>query len=187
MSEDQTIIKLFLFKMIIKGEILELSELDKKIVELVAYHRQINKEKTGLNGLGTAANDQNHLYRNKIGFGAEYLFCKKTDIFPDFWIGNTSKIKGTDKYDAKLNGFSVDVKTSEKNIPLMTPFYSVSDCQIFAFFYCKYPKYRFEGFATNSMLFNQKNIKNVRVKSYVLEKKYLLDFKDLDLWQNMKF
>ena len=167
--------------MITKGEVFELSDIDQKIVELIATERQLNKERTGVNGKGTAANDDRHLYRNRIGFGAEYLLCKHNNLFPDFWIGNTSKMKGTDDYDAVINGFKVDVKTSEKDIPLMTPTYSKSDCDIFAYFYCKYPRYRFEGYATNKMLFQDHNIRDVRVQSYVLEKKYLLNFWDLDL------
>lgn len=135
------------------GDVFELSSIDKEIVELVAKQRQGNKEKTGLNGLGTAATDNRHLHRNIIGFGAEYIFCKHYNIFPDFWIGNTSKLKGTDNYDATINGYTIDVKTSDKDYPLMTPKYSKSDCNIFAYFYCKYPRYRFEGYATNDMLF----------------------------------
>ena len=168
-----------------KGDIFTLSEIDIQIVELVAHRRQKNKEDTCKNGLGTAAIDNKHLERNIIGFGAEYLFCKSYNLFPDFSIGNTSKLKGTDPCDAILGTKTIDVKTSTKDYPLMTPHYSISNCNIFALFYCIYPKYRFEGFATNNMLFNKQNLKKkysesyILKDSYVLPKKYLLEYNQL--------
>ena len=151
-----------------------LEPLEQKIVELTAKSRQDNKELTGVNGRGTAAVDDRHLYRNVIGFGAEFIFCKYYNIHCDYSIGNTSKIKGTDNYDATIFGISIDVKVTEKDLPLMTPEYSKSDVGGFAFFHCNYPSYFFKGFATNNQLFQEKNLKDVRVKSYVLENKYLL-------------
>jgi len=151
-----------------------LEPLEQQIVELTALARQDNKELTGVNGKGTVANDDKHLYRNIIGFGAEFIFCKQMNIHPDFSIGNTSKIQGTDNYDATWNGITIDVKTSEKDLPLMTPEYSRSNVDGFAFFHCNYPMYIFKGFATNQQLFNKENLKDVKVKSYVLELKNLL-------------
>ena len=72
---------------------LELTPIDIEIVELVASKRQKNKEDTGKNGMGTAATDDKHLERNIIGFGAEYLFCKYHNLFPDFSIGNTKSTR----------------------------------------------------------------------------------------------
>ena len=167
------------------GDVFTLTEIDIQIVELVAYKRQKNKEDTGKNGLGTAALDTKHLERNIIGFGAEQTFCKSYNLFPDFWIGNTSKSKGTDPCDAILHKKTIDVKTSTKDYPLMTPHYSISNCDIFALFYCIYPKYRFEGFATNDMLFNKQNLKKkysesyILKDSYVLPKQYLLEYNEL--------
>jgi len=151
-----------------------LEPLEQKIVELTAKARQHNKEVTGVNGKGTAANDDKHLYRNIIGFGAEFVFCKHYNIHCDYSIGNTSKKKGTDKYDAVINGFSIDVKVTEKKLPLMTPEYSKSDVDGFAFFHCNYPKYEFKGFATNEQLFKETNLKQIKVNSYVLDTKFLL-------------
>ena len=151
-----------------------LEPLEQKIVELTAEARQENKELTGVNGKGTAANDDKHLYRNIIGFGAEFIFCKHYNIHCDFSIGNTSKAKGTDVYDATWNGITIDVKVTEKDLPLMTPVYSKSDVGGFAFFHCKYPEFIFKVFATNDQLFQKENIKKVKVESYVLELKNLL-------------
>lgn len=152
-----------------------LEPLEQQIVELTAKARQNNKELTGVNGKGTAANDDKHLYRNIIGFGAEFIFCKYYNIHCDYSIGNTSKIKGTDNYDAVINGLTIDVKVTEKDLPLMTPEYSKSTVDGFAFFHCNYPEFTFKGFATNQQLFQQKNLRDVRVKSYVLDIKYLLN------------
>lgn len=151
-----------------------LTPLEQKIVELTAQARQHNKEITGVNGKGTAAKDDNHLHRNVIGFGGEFIFCKNYNLYPDFSIKNTSKIQGTDDYDATLNGITIDVKVTDKNLPLMTPHYSKSKVGGFAFFHCNYPEYTFKGFATNEQLFNEDNLRNVKVKSYVLELKNLL-------------
>ena len=64
----------------IVNNIYKLEPLEQKIVEMVAKARQKNKELTGVNGKGTAANDNKHLYRNIIGFGAEFIFCKHYNI-----------------------------------------------------------------------------------------------------------
>lgn len=152
-----------------------LEPLEQQIVELTAKARQDNKELTGVNGKGTAANDNKHLYRNVIGFGAEFVFCKYYNLHCDYSIGNTSKIKGTDNYDAVINGLTIDVKVTEKALPLMTPEYSKSDVDGFAFFHCTYPEYIFKGFATNDLLFQEKNLRQIKVKSYVLEIEDLLN------------
>ena len=105
-----------------------------ELVRFVANQRQSNKEATGLDGKGTV-NERSSVDLNSAGFGAEYLFCKQMNLMPDFSVGNTSKIKGTDLYDAQWNGMSVDVKVSRKhNNPMMIPTYSKCDVKIFAFF-----------------------------------------------------
>lgn len=151
-----------------------LTPLEQKIVEITGKARQKNKELTGINGKGAVANNNEYLHNNIIGFGAEFIFCKHYNLHCDFYIGNTSKIKGTDVYDATWNGISIDVKVTEKDLPLMTPAFSKSDVGGFAFFHCKYPEFIFKGFATNDQLFQKENIKKVKVESYVLELKNLL-------------
>jgi len=152
-----------------------LEPLEQQIVELTAKARQDNKELTGWNGSGTVSNDNKHLHRNIIGFGAEFIFCKYYNLHCDYSIGNTSKKKGTDNYDAVIDGFTIDVKTTEKNHPLMIAEYLKSDVDGFAFFHCNYPKYIFKGFATNELLFQEKNKRQTLVKSYVLEIEDLLN------------
>ena len=156
-----------------------LNEIEQKIVQFIATQRQINKENTGWNGIGTAATDDKHLERNIIGFGAEFIFCREQNLFPDFTIGNFSKIQGTDAYDAKWGGYTIDVKATDKQHPLMTPTYSKSDAEVFAFFWCDYPTFIFKGYTTNKMLFDQKNIKKFKVESYVLENHLLLSEQNL--------
>ena len=63
----------------------------------------------------------------------------------------------------------------------MIPQYAKSNCEIFALFSCKYPKYRFEGFATNEMIFKKSNLRMTRVVAYVLEKSKLLDITQLNI------
>jgi hypothetical protein len=140
--------------------------------ELIRFHakqRQINKERSGIDGLGTV-NEKSGLELNSAGFGAEYVFCREMNLMPDFSVNNDSKKEGTDKYDANWNGWSVDVKCSRnmKN-PMMIPKYSKCDVDIFAFFQGDLPCYEFKGFATNGMVFNEKNLKHTRVLSYVLD------------------
>jgi len=140
--------------------------------ELIRFHakqRQINKERSGIDGLGTV-NDNSGLELNYVGFAAEYIFCREMNLMPDFSVGNTSKIKGTDKYDATWNGCSVDVKCSRNiNNPMMIPKYSICDVDIFAFFQGNNRRFEFKGFATNGMVFNEKRLRHTRVLSYVLE------------------
>jgi hypothetical protein len=165
------------------GDTFTLTEIEQQIVELVSNARQDNKEATNVSTATTVADDDNHRYRHKIGFGAEFLFCKHTNVFPDFWIGNYSKYKGTDEYDAVLNGMSVDVKTSDSSkgnmYPLMIPEYSKTDCNLFAYFHCIYPRYRFAGYATKEMLYKEENKRKTKVLSYVLELKDLIELQEV--------
>ena len=95
---------------------------------------------------------------------------------------NTSKNLGTDYYDAFIWNKTIDIKVNRNSDhPLMIPEYAKSECQLFALFSCKYPRYRFEGFATNRMVFKAKNLRMTRVMSYVVEKHKLLSLDDLEI------
>tara|TARA_Y100000114_G_scaffold42249_1_gene37608 strand:+ start:65 stop:565 length:501 start_codon:yes stop_codon:yes gene_type:complete len=164
-----------------KGKIYTLDKTEQLIVELVASKRQKNKEVTGWNGYRTVA-DKNDVELNKSGFGAEFIFCREMNLCPDFKIHNTSKTLGTDHYDAIYKNKTIDVKVNRNHTnPLMIPQYAKSNCDLFALFSCKYPKYRFEGFATNKMIFQESNLRMTRVMAYVLEKSKLLDIKQLNI------
>jgi hypothetical protein len=155
-----------------------------ELVRFVANQRQSNKEATGLDGKGTV-NERSSVDLNSAGFGAEYLFCKQMNLMPDFSVGNTSKIKGTDLYDAQWNGMTVDVKVSRKhNNPMMIPTYSKCDVKIFAFFVGDLPTYTFKGFATNAMVFDDRNIRMTRVESYVLKTTKMLSLEELNFLIN---
>ena len=58
-----------------RKEIYKLTPEEQKIVELVAYLRQANKEDTGWNGKGTVSTND-PFEQNRNGFGAEFLFCR---------------------------------------------------------------------------------------------------------------
>jgi hypothetical protein len=165
-------------------KIYTLSDAECDLVRFVAEQRQSNKEATGLNGKGTI-NPTSSVALNAAGFGAEYVFCREMNLMPDFSIGNTSKIKGTDKYDAVWNGLSVDVKCSRKlRNPMMIPTFSKCDVDIFAFFVGDLPRYWFCGFATNAMVFKEENIKFTRVESYVLHPSKMLSLEELNFLIN---
>ena len=145
-----------------------LDEWESELIRFHAKQRQINKERTGVDGLGTVS-DKSGLKLNYAGFAAEYIFCREMNLMPDFSVGNTSKIKGTDKYDATWNGWSVDVKCSRNiNNPMMIPKYSICDVDIFAFFQGDETRFQFKGFATNGMVFDEKRLRHTRVLAYVL-------------------
>jgi hypothetical protein len=164
-----------------KNRVYKLDKYDQQIVELVANQRQQNKVDTGWDGFRTV-NKESSFELNRDGFGAEFIFCKTLNLYPDFSIHNTSKVLGTDYYDAYWCGMTVDVKVNRNpDHPLMIPEYAKSECKLFALFSCLYPRYRFEGFATNRMIFKKSNLKMTRVMSYVLEKKLLLDLEQLDI------
>jgi hypothetical protein len=164
-----------------KGKIYKLDYWEQQIVELAGTQRHKNKIESGWNGFKTV-NDKSIVALNIEGFGAEFIFCRELNLYPDFKIHNTSKQLGTDNYDAVFIDNTVDVKVNRnyKN-PLMIPRYAKSNCDLFALFSCIYPRYRFEGFATNKMLFKEKNLKMTKVESYVLDKSLLLDIKDLNI------
>lgn len=163
-----------------KGKVFILSEFEQKLVELVGNARHDQNCKIG-RGAGTI-NNSNVSDLDIIGFGAEFIFCRELNLFPDFKIDIFSKHEGTDFYDAYFTNKSVDVKVNRNpENPLMVPTRLKSECQLFALFSAKYPKYRFEGFATNQMLFKKSNIRQTKVPAYVLEKSKLLDILDLDI------
>ena len=157
------------------GNVYVLDKKEQELVEFVASQRHNNKIKTGWDGTKTV-NENSVVDLNIVGFGAEYIFCRELNLYPDFKIHNTSKVKGTDNYDAIYKSKTIDVKVNRNHKhPLMIPSYAKTDCNLFALFSCIYPRYRFEGFATNEMVFNKSNIRMTRVESYVIEKADLLE------------
>lgn len=165
----------------IKNKVYRLDKYEQKIVELAAQQRHINKVKTGWDGHGTV-NKQSKIELDRDGFGAEFIFCRELNLFPDFKIHNTSKRLGTDYYDAHIWNMNVDVKVNRNpDNPLMIPERLKSECHLFALFSCLYPRYRFEGFATNRMVFKKENLRMTRVMAYVLDKEKLLPIEELDI------
>ena len=163
----------------VKGKVYKLDQYEKMIVELSAEQRHNNKIKTGWDGIKTV-NAKSELDLNIVGFGGEFIFARENNLFPDFKIHNTSKVLKTDDYDVNWMGHTVDVKVNrKKHNPLMVPEYANTDCKIFALFTSNYPEYTFEGFALNNIIFQEKNLKKTKVMSYVLEKKDLLNLKEL--------
>lgn len=157
------------------GNVYVLDKKEQELVEFVASQRHNNKIKTGWDGTKTV-NENSVVDLNIVGFGAEYIFCRELNLCPDFKIHNTSKQQGTDYYDAILKGKTVDVKVNRNyKHPLMIPAYAKTDCNLFALFSCIYPRFRFEGFATNEMVYKKSNIRMTRVESYVIEKADLLE------------
>ena len=88
------------------NEIYTLDIHEQKIVELVAEMRQSNKEKTGWDGAGRVA-EFGGVNLNVFGFGAEYIFCREKNTFPDF------EIKNTNPFDI-LPDWAVEVLTLEE-------------------------------------------------------------------------
>ena len=164
-----------------KGKIYKLNDFEQELVKLTAQKRHINKKKTGWDGFRTV-NEVSKLELNVIGFGGEFIFCRELNLFPDFTIKNTSKTLGTDFYDAFIWNKTIDVKVNNNpDNPLMIPEYAKTECQLFALFSCIYPRYRFEGFATNNMIFKKSNLQMTRVMAYVLDKTKLLDLEELNI------
>jgi hypothetical protein len=160
------------------GKVYSLDEYEQAIVKLSANQRHNNKVKTGWDGSKTV-NEKSYLELNIVGFGGEFIFARENNLYPDFKIHNTSKVLKTDDYDANWLGHSVDVKVNRKDHPLMVPEYANTDCKIFALFTSNYPNYTFEGFSLNQIIFQEKNKKMTKIKSYVIEKKDLLNLNEL--------
>jgi hypothetical protein len=161
------------------GKVYSLDKYEQDIVYLAAEQRHNNKIKTGWDGSKTV-NEKSYLELNITGFGGEFIFARENNLYPDFKIHNTSKVLKTDDYDANWLGHSVDVKVNrKKHHPLMIPEYANTDCKIFALFTSNYPNYTFEGFSLNNIIFQEKNKKMTKVKSYVIEKKDLLNLNEL--------
>jgi hypothetical protein len=165
----------------IKGKVYTLDKYEQQIVDLIAFQRHNNKVNTGWDGHGTV-NHKSDILLDRDGFGGEFIFCRELNLCPDFKVHNTSKRLGTDSYDATFINKTVDVKVNRNpEHPLMVPERLKTECNLFVLFSCKFPKYRFEGFATNRMLFKKENLRMTRVMAYVLEKKNLLNLRDLNI------
>lgn len=161
------------------GKVYSLDEYEQAIVKLSANQRHNNKVNTGWDGFKTV-NKKSDVSLDVVGFGGEFIFARENNLYPDFKIHNTSKVLKTDDYDANWLGHSVDVKVNrKKHHPLMIPEYANTDCKIFALFTSNYPNYTFEGFSLNNIIFQEKNKKMTKVKSYVIEKKDLLNLNEL--------
>ena len=113
-----------------KNKIYNLSIAEIDLINFVAKQRQDHKEKTGWDGLKTKSKKP-RLELNRMGFGAEFIFCREMNLMPDFKVYNKSKENGSDKYDANYKGFSIDVKCTSKHYPLMVSPDLRSDCNIF--------------------------------------------------------
>jgi hypothetical protein len=160
------------------GKVYSLDEYEQAIVKLSANQRHNNKVNTGWDGFKTV-NKKSDVSLDVVGFGGEFIFARENNLYPDFKIHNTSKVLKTDDYDANWLGHSVDVKVNRKDHPLMVPEYANTDCKIFALFTSNYPNYTFEGFSLNQIIFQEKNKKMTKIKSYVIEKKDLLNLNEL--------
>tara|TARA_Y100001937_G_C7134438_1_gene339229 strand:+ start:5548 stop:6069 length:522 start_codon:yes stop_codon:yes gene_type:complete len=163
-----------------KNKIYNLSTAEIDLINFVAKQRQDHKEKTGWDGLKTKSK-RPRLELNKMGFGAEFIFCREMNLMPDFKVYNKSKENGSDEYDANYKGFSIDVKCTSKHYPLMVSPDLKSDCNIFAFFRSEFPfkSFRFIGFATNKMLFQEKNISYRYFNNYILKDYDLINLNQL--------
>tara|TARA_R100000388_G_scaffold20878_1_gene15787 strand:- start:693 stop:1187 length:495 start_codon:yes stop_codon:yes gene_type:complete len=161
-------------------KVFTLNKFEQQIVEMVGNARHEQNCSVG-RGKGTI-NKINDSQLDIIGFGAEFIFCRELNLFPDFKIEIFSKNEGTDHYDCVYKNKTFDIKANRnyKN-PLMIPAHLKSDCDFFALFSCIYPRYRFEGFATNEMVYKKENLRMTRIKSFVLEKSKLLTLKQLKL------
>ena len=157
-----------------------LADYELDLISFVANQRQKNNIKTGFDGLKTLAPEtKSRLELNKMGFGAEYIFCKEMNLMPDFTIHNKRKSNNSDDFDALWNGFSVDVKASGSKYPLRIRKDLRSNCQIFAYFKTfskQFRSYKFIGFATNEMIFDPKNIKG---DSYHFKNDQFISLKEL--------
>ena len=73
-----------------KGQVFTLDKYEQQIVELSATQRHTNKVNTGWNGFKTV-NETAGVDLDIVGFGAEFIFCREYNLYPDFKIHNTSK------------------------------------------------------------------------------------------------
>jgi len=94
-------------------EVYTLDKTEQYLVETIATLRHQNKINTGWDG-HKVVNKKSDLDLNICGFGGEFIFCRENNLFPDFTIGNTSKILKTDNYDAVWRNKTIDIK--DKNI-----------------------------------------------------------------------
>ncbi len=93
------------------------------------------------------------------GLGAELIFCKMFNLYPDLSVGARSG-----GYDALTKkGYKVDVKTTkyQHGHLLATQKKKNEKTDIYVLMIGDFPTYRFAGFIDKEELFDEKNLKNL--------------------------
>lgn len=134
------------------GTVIELSEFEQQLAELIARGRYRYARANNLPDLQHGDQCKHEIDRN--GAGAELAFCRIYNLYPDLSPGPA-------KADAftKL-GKSVDVKctTYQNGRLLALTSKSTSPCDIYVLMICRWPRYRCVGYATSGQLLDSRTV-----------------------------
>jgi len=166
------------------GTEVELDEIEQKIAKHIAKQRYENNRKKNVTNakIGNQSNELTDL----DGFGAELVFCKLFNRYPDLSIEpRTSK---EDQGDAIVQLMQSDVKVDVKctKYPtgrLITPTWKNKGAvDLYALIVGEFPKYTFKGFMTADELMKDERIGDLGhgKKSYIAEQSELVDLKQLE-------
>lgn len=120
---------------------------------------------------------------NLRGFCGELAFCKIFNCYPDLSVMAQSCAQGTDRGDVKLNGFTIDVKTTKyPNGRLIARRHKKINGDFFALMVGDLPTFEFKGFMRQEELLRPERLVDFYgVPTFVAEQSELIGFAHNDL------
>ena len=151
---------------------IELYKHELEICENIAKLRNQENEKNNIASAKRSKYTDEEI--NIIGFIAEFAFCKKFNLFPDFTIFSRSG-----SYDGKTkSGARYDIKaTNKKNGNLVATIKVNKDIDVYILAIVNHTEVEFIGWINKDEFINEKNIKNLGYgDSYFLHRDKLNKF-----------
>jgi len=150
--------------MIIPGHLLELpvdreqkvvlNKNERNLAILMGKERYNSNRK---NGIENKKAGPQSIYQTEVeGIGGELAFGKALNLYPDF-----STVPG--KYDFKMSGTTIDVKTTKyENGRLMVGYNKkLSDCDVYVLVVGEMPNYTIVGWLNNHHIINEEHVGDV--------------------------
>lgn len=154
-----------------------LSNFELKICELIAKNRYTNNRINCVKNskIGAQSDEETDFE----GICAEVAFCKLYNLYPDLSI-HTRNID-TDEGDVKLNGLSIDIKTTKyKNGKLLAAPWKKITGDLFALMVGTAPTYVFKGFMKQNDLLIPSRLGNLgHGPTYIAYQNELKDIKEI--------
>jgi len=131
---------------------MQLNDAEQIVIQYLAKKRIEYNRNVG--AIATVYGGRNPLKAEIDYYGAEFVFCKQFNIYPDISISKFGE------YDCIYEGFTIDIKHTEReNGRLLVKAKRWDNPpKYFALMIGTFPNYRFAGFYLSSELLQEKNL-----------------------------